>query len=102
MAALANHNKAFPTFAGIPAYPKDQRPLKAWGPAARQIERAGDQLVAATAPGTWTLTGTEAFAAETLRHAGPAFAAGESTTAETEAFARDQRKRATPPPPPKR
>jgi hypothetical protein len=102
VAALAHQNAAYPTFAAMPAMPTDQRPLKSWGKSAEQIAAAGRDLERQTADSTWTLTGTESFAASALREAGPAPTGPESTTAETEAYARDLRKRATPPPPPKR
>lgn len=102
VAALAHQNKAFPTFASIPPEPKDVRPRKAWGQSALQVEAAGHKLERETADNTWTLSGTEAFAAAALRQAGPAISGAESTTAATEAYVREMRKRATPPPPPKR
>lgn len=102
VAALAHQNKAFPTFASIPAEPKDVRPAKAWGQSAQQIEASGRKLERETADNTWTLTGTEAFAGAALKQAGPAIDGPESTTAATEAYVREMRKRATPPPPPKR
>ena len=98
---LAHEAKAFPTFAQFPPEPTDVRPIRAWGPAAKQVEMAGAQLVADTAPSTWTLDGTDAFAANAKRLAGAA-PSTESTTAATEAYAKELRKRATPPPPPKR
>lgn len=102
VARLSHAKQDFPAFTDIPPMPADQRPLKAWGQAAGSIETAGVNLDRATAPGTWTLTGTDTFVAAGLRDAGGAEATVESTTPATEAFAREQRKRATPPPPPKR
>lgn len=98
---LAHETKAFPTFAQIPPVPTDVRPVRAWGPAAKQVELAAAQLMRDTAPSTWTLSDTDTFAADARRRAGPVPAA-ESTTAATEAYAKELRKRATPPPPPKR
>ena len=100
-AKLAHEQRAFPTFAQIPPEPTDVRPVRAWGRAAKEVELAGLQLEQATAPSTWTLNGTETFAADALRQAGAA-PSSESTTAATEAYAKELRKRATPPPPPKR
>ena len=102
VAALAHQNKAYPTFASIPLEPKDVRAPRAWGQSAQQIEVAGNKLVRETADNTWTLNGTEAFAAAGLKQAGPPIAGPESTTAATEAYVREMRRRATPPPPPKR
>jgi len=98
---MAHETRAFPTFAQIPPEPTDVRPVRAWGPAANQVEMAAAQLMSDTAPSTWTLSGTDNFVAVARSQAGPAPAA-ESTTAATEAYAKELRKRATPPPPPKR
>jgi hypothetical protein len=87
----------FPTFAGIPAKPKDVRPLGQYGRDARSVAAAGEALIAATEPSTWTLQNTTAFAERGRRDAGadiPPVQPGES-----EAFARALRERATPPPP---
>lgn len=92
----------FPTFQKIPPFPKDQRPLGAWAPAAAKIERAGLDLERQTADNTWTLTATEAYALRAQRRLDAAPSAAESTVGMTEAYAKAQRKRATPPPPPKR
>ena len=92
----------FPTFEKIPAFPKDQRPLTAWAPAAAKIARMGLDVQQQTADNTWTLTASEAYAARALRQLDSAPAAAESSTAVSEAYAKAQRKRATPPPPPKR
>ena len=102
VARIGNESREYPTFAGIPPAPTDERPLKAWGRAAAQAEKDRLQLERETADNTWTLRGTEAFAQSALRTAGPAPAAMSSTSAATEAYARDLSKRATPPPPPKR
>ena len=98
---LAHQPGPYPTFAQIPPEPTDVRPVRAWGPAAQQVEAAGARLAQETAPSTWTLSGTEAFAEGIRRQLGAAPPA-ESTTAATEAYAKELRKRATPPPPPKR
>jgi hypothetical protein len=90
---------AYPTFASVPAAPKDIRPRKQYGLAAAEEERASAQLTAQTADSAWTLSGTEAFAAEARRAVGPDLAAPQP--ADTEAFAAALRKRATPPPPAK-
>ncbi len=100
VATAARARTTYPTFADIPPVPADVRPLPAFGRAADELEVAGAQLTRDTAPSTWTLTGTEAFAGRARDMAGPE---GEiaSTTADTEAFAKAQRARATPPPPPR-
>lgn len=101
VAAKALASRDYPTFADIPPVPTDVRPLAAFGRAATELEQAGVDLARETAPGTWTLTGTEAFASRARDIAGPDMAGAESTTAATEAFAKAQRARATPPPPPR-
>lgn len=100
ISTLTSAAKTYPTFADIPPAPADVRPDRAWGKAAAQIEAEGTALAAATAPSTWTLTGTDTFASRAQAAAGPAVEG--STTAATEAFASQARRRATPPPPPKK
>ena len=90
----------YPTFASIPPVPKDVRPHKQYGQAADQVEKAKSDVVSATADNTWTLGASETFAEEARSAAGPELAPSEQP--DTEAFANDLRKRATPPPPPKR
>lgn len=87
----------FPTFASIPKAPTDIRPLAQYGRDANAILAEGAALERATAPGTWTLQGTDAFADRARRDAGPQIEPPKPGDAE--AFARDLRERATPPPP---
>lgn len=100
VARVARLQRDYPTFADIPPVPADQRPPAAWGQAANDLESAAAELERETAPGTWTLEGTEAFAQRARRAAG-ADDAPPSATAAAEAFARQARERATPPPPPR-
>lgn len=98
VARVAHVNKAYPSFASIPAAPKDLRPPRRYGQAAQAVEQASADLEQKTAPETWSLTNTEGFAAAARSEAGsepPPKASGD-----TAAFANTQRKRATPPPPP--
>jgi hypothetical protein len=97
VARLTRSDAAFPTFASIPKAPQDIRPDRQFGQAADQLELAGAELVRETAPGTWTLQGTDDFAAGARRDAGPDLPP--PNPAEAEAFARELRERATPPPP---
>ncbi len=97
VARITRTGGPFPTFAGIPKAPTDIRPLAAYGREARAILAEGAALEAATAPGTWTLEGTDAFAEKSRRDAGPQIAP--PTPGDAEAFARALRERATPPPP---
>ncbi|MFD1189349.1 hypothetical protein [Phenylobacterium conjunctum] len=102
ISTLASAAKTYPTFADIPPPPADVRPDRAWGKAAAEVEGDGAALAAATAPSTWTLSATDSFAARALAAAGPGVEGPDSTTAATEAFAKQARQRATPPPPPKK
>ena len=97
---LVRADAAYPTFAGVPAVPRDVRPHKQYGVAAGQNDQAAADLEQATAETTWTLQHTtDTFAAEARAAVGPDLPA--ATTADTEAFAAALRKRATPPPPAK-
>ena len=101
-AKLSRNNAPFPKFSQIPAVPKDVRPVKQFGVAAAETVKVRDDLIAKTEPNTWTLKSgdTTTFAGQGRTAAGPEVAP--SDPAVTEAFARELRKRATPPPPPKR
>ena len=102
-AKVAKTNAAFPKFSDIPAVPTDVRPPKAFGVAAAATVSTRDAIVRATEPNTWTLQGgdtTNAFATQARTAAGPELKPADPAV--TEAFARELRKRATPPPPPKR
>jgi len=98
VARIANAGGPYPTFAAIPPAPKDVRPPRRYGRQAQAIEQAREQLDQATAPETWSLQDTEAFAAKARAEAGLEPAPG--PTGAADAFADTQRKRATPPPPP--
>ena len=102
-AKLARSNKDFPRFSEIPPVPTDVRPPRMFGMAAAETVRVRDDIIRKTEPNTWTLQGgetTNAFASQGRTAAGPELAP--TDPAVTEAFARELRKRATPPPPPKR
>lgn len=100
VAKVASVNRAYPKFTDIPALPKDVRPPAQYGQAARTVEQAAADLEAATAPDTWSLTGTDAFAAQARAAAGSE--AAPTAADDTGAFANSARARATPPPPPRR
>jgi hypothetical protein len=100
---LSRSTGDLPKFSQIPKVPKDVRPVRQFGVAAAETVSVRDDLVRKTDPGTWTLTGggaTTAFAEKARADAGPEAAPADPGT--TEAFARALRKRATPPPSPKR
>ncbi len=96
VARLSRSDGKFPTFASIPKAPTDIRPLAQYGQDASAILAAGAALERATAPGTWTLDGTDDFATKARRDAGPQIEPPKPGDAE--AFARELRERATPPP----
>jgi hypothetical protein len=100
VAKAAHIHTKYPTFASIPPVPKDVRPHPQYGVAAKQTDQARADLERATAPETWTLNDTETFAEAGRQTAGPD--AAPAAGADTESFANALRKRATPPPPPKR
>jgi len=102
MARIEKTPGKFPEFADFPKAPANVRPLKSWGVSAGQIADAAHQLERLTAPETWSLADTDRFLSQTLAMAAPKASGLAATTAETEAFVRDMRARATPPPPPKR
>ena len=91
----------YPTFATIPARPKDVRPVRQFGVATAQIDKAATDLERETGPDKFTLQDTETYAAQAQAAAGPdaPAAAAAQQAAETEAYAAALRKRATPPPP---
>lgn len=99
--ALAGARRSYPSFADIPELPVDERPLAAWGKAAGEVLADGAALERDGAESNWTLKGTESFAAGAQAASGPP-APTVSATASADAFAREVRKRATPPPPPVR
>jgi hypothetical protein len=102
VATTVKPDAPYPTFASIPARPKDVRPVRQFGVAAQQVDQAAAELTAQTADDKFTLNNTETFAAEAQTAAGPAAAPTQAQQAgETEAFAAAMRKRATPPPPAK-
>ena len=76
--------------------------MRKFGVAAAETVGVRDDVIAKTDPNTWTLKEgeTTTFAGQGRTAAGPELAPSDPTA--TEAFARELRKRATPPPPPKR
>jgi len=96
VARLTRQDGKFPTFASIPKAPTDIRPLAQYGRDARSVLAEGAALEQATAPGTWTLQGTDDFAEKARRDAGPQIEPPKPGDAD--AFARELRERATPPP----
>lgn len=93
----------WPTFAGIPAVPVDVRSSAAWREAVQDQEAEGVYTARMAAPDTWSLTDTAAFEALARAEANPLGLTPPTAAemAESEAFARALRKRATPPPSPR-
>jgi len=97
VAKMTRQDGKFPTFASIPKKPTDIRPLPQYGQDANAVLAQGEALNQATAPGTWTLQGTDDFAEKARKDAGPQIEPPKPGDAE--AFAKALRERATPPPP---
>lgn len=97
---LARANDDFPAFTEVPVRPADQRPVLMYGAAADRLIQDRAALERETAPETWTLNETDAFARSAGVRAGPE--APVTAGGNTESYAESLRRRATPPPPPKR
>lgn len=93
----------WPTFAGIPQIPEDVRESSAWRAAIADQEAEGLSTRRDAAEETWSLTATEAFEADARQQANPLGLQPptDAEMAESEAYARALRKRATPPPSPR-
>lgn len=100
--AASSANTAFPSFADIPAAPKDVRTPEAWRKAVASVlkEKRVVETLAEAHPAT--LFNAEAFASAARARAvtQPGDVPSVNSRAETEAFAKALRERATPPPPP--
>ncbi|MGA0607233.1 hypothetical protein ACO2Q0_14680 [Phenylobacterium sp. VNQ135] len=97
VAKVANARQGYPSFRDIPATPNDLRPVGLYGREAEAVKLAGAELIRATEPGTWTLQNSESFADKARRDAGPELPPANAQ--DSDAFARELRERATPPPP---
>ena len=91
---------SFPTFAQIPSTPGDLRSPADWRRDIGAVKADGAKLAAETAPGTFSLGDTEAFAARTRALAANGGAAPDETAdrAQAQAFVNSARQRATAPP----
>lgn len=98
MQALLDKPAEMPRFVDIPPLPTDVRAPEAFADARSALERQGEELALATAPGTWSLEGTERFAARAQDEVSDGPAPGEQDRRATDAFADELRRRATPPP----
>jgi len=90
----------YPTFAEIPAVSGDVRSPAEWRRDIIAVRAAGVKLASETAPNTFTLNDTEAFAARTRAQASKGGAAPNEITgrAQADAFANAARGRALTPP----
>ncbi|HWA61445.1 MAG TPA: hypothetical protein VG939_08720 [Caulobacteraceae bacterium] len=100
LVAAAARPHPWPTFCGIPAIPHDIRPATAWKGDVVGLRETGQALVRASDESTFTLNGTDAFAAEARREAAPPPQIT-SPEGDTEAFVNSAKARATPPPRPR-
>ncbi|MCF8503337.1 MAG: hypothetical protein K9G59_00355 [Caulobacter sp.] len=103
VAGVISNPGPWPTFAGIPEVPEDVRTSAAWRAAIEDQEAEGLYTARSAAPDTWSLTATEDFEARARAEANPLGlqAPTDAEMAESEAYARALRKRATPPPSPR-
>jgi len=99
LVAEARAPHPFPTFCSIPPIPNDVRPAEGFKAAVDDIRDAETELAAQVGPETWSLSGTEDFAAAARSAAAPP--PPMTTATDTEAFVRAMKKRATPPPRPR-
>lgn len=100
----AKHPGPYPRFAEIPPIPNDIRPQAEWRAAVIDLKHRRAVLDAEVAALPPPATDTESFANDTrgrLPSAAETVAPGPNAPAETEAYGRALRERATPPPPPR-
>ncbi|MGI8839400.1 MAG: hypothetical protein ACR2F8_01215 [Caulobacteraceae bacterium] len=88
---------AYPTFCSIPPAPVGVRAAAAFKSAVMDTRIAGARLVSQTAPSTFSLEGTEAYAAAGRAEARPPPPMTASDAAAAEDFAKAARARAMPP-----
>lgn len=103
IAAQAAQNAPFPTFEKIPEAPGDVRSVEGWNIAVQGSEAERAQLLAETAPSTFILSDTAGFiSAEQAAIAyDPADVPPPGQAAQSAAWAKQMRDRATPPPRPR-
>jgi hypothetical protein len=102
VSAASVANTPFPTFANIPTAPQDVRSPEAWRKAVASALKDKRVLETQAEANPATLFNPEAFARAARARAAtrPGYVPTINSRAETEAFAKDLRERATPPPPP--
>ena len=102
VADVLNAPGDYPTFAGIPEVPTDLKTPEQYKADVTGQQQTAEALIAATAPSTWTLSETDAFAAQAMTEAkvGTVNAPTDAEVASSEAYARALRAKASPPPRP--
>lgn len=99
--AEENTPRRWPTFADIPATPRDVRTVAQYDDTVRGVQGEGNELRGWVAGNPAINLDTEAFVADNRGRAAEAGAVPPADQqARTEAFAEEARRRATPPPPP--
>jgi hypothetical protein len=88
---------AYPNFCDIPPKPTDIRPAAAFKTQVVGTRVAGAVVVRQTAPETFTLSGTEGFADSAKSEAAPPPPQTAPIDADTEAFVKQSKAKATPP-----
>ena len=99
MVAAARGPHAFPTFCSIPPIPRDVRSAAQYKAAVVDTRLAGRDLTRDSAESTFSLTGTDDFAAGARNEAAPP-PPMDNPEGDTAAFVDAAKKRATPPPRP--
>jgi hypothetical protein len=93
----APSNLPYPDFCDIPPKPTDIRPVEAFKTQVVRTRVAGAVVVRQTAPETFTLSDTEAFAESAKHEAAPPPPEAAPMEADTEAFVKQSKAKATPP-----
>lgn len=102
VARIAAEPTSFPSFKDIPAVPTDLRSSTQWRESVLALKNTGLALERATAPSTFTLNADDNFAATATANLDPRAMQPPTAAeiAESEAFVKAARARATPPPRP--
>jgi hypothetical protein len=103
VSAAAAQDAPYPTFADIPQAPGDVRSVEGWNIAVNGTQAERAQLLAETALSTFSLSDTQGFVAAQRAAIAydPADVPSAGQAAESAAWARKMRERATPPPRPR-
>ncbi len=99
MLAQARQARVYPDFCSIPPTPTDVRAAAGFKTAVVDTRLAGARLIKRTGPESFSLEGTDAFAAAAKRDAAPPPPMATPADAPTDAFISQLKARASPPPP---